>query len=61
MAAAIDLIEVRILIFGLLYLSYFMSDFDLVYSRLHGFIRACISDPLAFNVAVPFELRLLGL
>ena len=30
-------------------------DFDRVCGRLHGFIRACITDALAFNVAVPFN------
>ena len=57
MAASIGLIEVRILIFGLLYLSYFISNFDQVCGILHDLIRACISDSLAYNVAVPFNQR----
>ena len=52
MAASIGLVPVdfRILIFKLL----FISDFDRVCGRLHC-LRACISDSLAFNVAVPFK------
>ena len=38
-----------------LYFSYFSFDFDLVCGRLHGLIRACISDSLAFNVASLFK------
>ena len=34
----------------------FLFDFDLVCGRLHDLIRACISDCLAFNVAIPFNL-----
>ena len=30
-------------------------DFDPVCGRLQGLIRACISESLAFNVAVPFN------
>ena len=36
-------------------LSYSTSDFDQVCIRLHGLISACISDSLAFNVAVAFN------
>ena len=56
MAASIGLKEVRILIFGLVAHSYFISDFDRVCDRLHDLIRACISDSLAFNIAVPFKV-----
>ena len=38
MAASIGLLEVRILIFRLLLLSYFTSDFDQVCGRLYGLI-----------------------
>ena len=31
------------------------SDFDRVYDRLHGLLRACISDSYAYKVAVPFK------
>ena len=31
----------------------FPFDFDLVFGRLHGLIRACLSNSLSFNVAVP--------
>ena len=55
MAASIGLLEVRNLIFRLLELSYFTSDFDRVYSRLHSLLRACISNTLVFYVAVPFD------
>ena len=40
MAASIGLLEARILIFGLLYLSYFTTDFDRVYCRLYDLINA---------------------
>ena len=30
--------------------------FDLVCDRLHGLIRACISDSLDFKVAFPFKV-----
>ena len=36
-------------------LSYRLFDFDRVCSKLHGLIRACISDTHAFNAAVPFK------
>ena len=36
-------------------LSYFISDFDSVCGRLHGLIRACMSDSHAYKVAVPFK------
>ena len=55
MAASIGLLEVRNLIFRLLELSYFTSDFNRVYSRLHSLLRACISNALVFYVAVPFD------
>ena len=32
-----------------------VSDFDQVCGRLHGLIRACISDSLAFNFDVLFS------
>ena len=31
----------------------FSFDFDQVFRILHGLIRVCITDVLAFNVAVP--------
>ena len=34
---------------------YFTSDFDQVCDRLHDLKKACISDSLANNVAVPFQ------
>ena len=52
MAASIGLISVRILIFKL---SYFICDFNQVYGRLHGLIRACMSDSHAYKVAVCFN------
>ena len=58
MTASIGLIDVRILIFKLLYLSYFIYDFDQVYGRLHGLIRGCMSDSHAYKVAVPFRSAL---
>ena len=39
-------------------MSYFISDFDRVCGRLHGLIRACISESFVFNVAVPFKAAL---
>ena len=36
-------------------LSYFSFDFDLIYGRLHGLIRACISDSLAFTCNIPLN------
>ena len=33
-----------------------MSHFDLVCSRLHGLIKTCISERVAFNVAAPFNM-----
>ena len=33
----------------------FSFDFDRVWGRLHGLIRSCISDSVAFNIAVPFK------
>ena len=47
------LIDVIILLF--IALSYFISDFDRVCGRLHGLIRACLSDSHACKVAVPFK------
>ena len=44
MAASFGLIELRILIYRLLKLSYFLSNFDWVCGRLHDILRACISD-----------------
>ena len=35
--------------------TYFLLDFDQVCGILHDFIRACISDSLAFGVALPFN------
>ena len=55
MAASIGLSEVRFLVFELLYLSYFASDFDQVCDRLHGFISAFVSDSLSFDVAFRFN------
>ena len=49
-AASLDLFEVKILIFKLLYHSYFTFDFNLVCGRFHGLLRACISDSLAYKV-----------
>ena len=60
MAASIGLINVRILIFKLLFLSNFISDFDQVCSRLHGLIRACMSDSHAYKVTVPFKTYMLA-
>ena len=34
----------------------FLSDFDQVYGRLHGLIRACMSDSHTSKVAVPFKV-----
>ena len=39
--------------FGIAVTSLLISDFDQVCSRLQGLIRACMSDTLAFSVAVP--------
>ena len=36
-------------------MSYFTSDFDQVCGRLHGFIKACISDTLPFKTVVSFK------
>ena len=55
MAASIGSIDVRISIFKLLKLSYFISDIDQVCGRLLGLIRACMSDSHAYKVAVPFK------
>ena len=55
MAASIGLIDVRILIFKLLKLSYFISNFDQVCGGLHGLLRTCMSDSHAYEVAVPFK------
>ena len=44
-------IEVRILFFRLLLLSYLLCDFDRVCDRMQGSIRACFIDSLAFYVA----------
>ena len=35
----------------------FLFDFDWVCSRLHGLIRACVSDSIAFSVAAPFIFK----
>ena len=51
MAASIGLKEVRIFIFGWLFLSYFFSDFAQDCDRFRVSIRACISDSFLFNVA----------
>ena len=59
MAASIGLFNVRILIFKLLYLSYFIPDFDLACGRLHSLIRACMSDSHAYKVAVPLKLNII--
>ena len=56
MAASNGLIDVRILILKLLYLSYLMSDFDRGCGKLCGLIRACLSDSHAYKVVVPFNL-----
>ena len=48
MVASFGLIQVRLLTFELLHLSYFISDFDPVCCRLHGIIRAYLSDSLGF-------------
>ena len=45
-----------ILIFRLLYHN-FIIDLVRVYDRSHGFIKACISDSLAYNVPVPFNIN----
>ena len=59
MAASIGVIDVRILIFELVLLSYFISDFDrFFFGRLHDLIRACMSDSHAVKVAVSFKLNL---
>ena len=57
MAASTGLKEVRILILRLLYLSYFISDFDQVCGRLHGLIRACISVALASTLPSPLTVK----
>ena len=49
------LIDVRISIFKLLKLSYFISDFDQVCGRLYGLTRACMSESHVYKVAVPFN------
>ena len=56
MVASMGLIDVRILIFKLLKLSYYISDFDQVCGRLHGLIRDFMSDSHAYEVALPFKL-----
>ena len=50
-----SLVEVRILIFGLLYLSYVTSNFIRICDGFNGLLRACSLDSLAFNVDVPFR------
>ena len=55
MASSMGLIDVRISIFKLLKLSYFISDFDRVCGRLYGLTRACISDSHAYKFAVPLK------
>ena len=57
MEASIGLLEVRILLFRLLKVSYLSSDFDLVCGSLHRWIMACKSDSLAVNVVVPFIIN----
>ena len=53
MVASIGLILVSVLLFELLYLSYFISNFDQVCYRLHGIIRVVYhSDSLAFHGAI---------
>ena len=52
MAASIGLMGVRIFNFKL---SYFISDLNQVCGRLHGLIRACMSDSHAYKVAVTFN------
>ena len=37
--------------------SYFSFNFGRICGRMHGLIRACISDARMFNVAVPFKVR----
>ena len=56
MVALVGLIDVRIMIYKLLYLSYFISDFDQVCGILHELIRACLSGSHAYKVAVPFKV-----
>ena len=54
MAASNGLIEARF--FSFLYcITFLSSDFDWFCGRLHDFIRTCIKDSLAFNIA--FLLR----
>ena len=55
MVASIGLLENRILIFGLLKLSYFTSDFDRVCDRLHGLIRVFISELMLSMLLSPLR------
>ena len=56
MVASVGFIDVRIMICKLLYLSYFISDFDQVCGILHELIRACMSGSNAYKFAFPFKL-----
>ena len=56
MVATISLLDGRIYIFELIYVSYFTSDFDQVRSRLHSLIMACISDSIVFNVVFALKI-----
>ena len=51
-------VDVKIFIFKFLKLFHFISDFDRVCGRLYGFVGACMSDPHAYKVAVPFKSNL---
>ena len=55
MAASIGLIGVRILIFGLLSVSYFMSNLDPVSGRLYGLFKTCISDPVPWHMSLEYQ------
>ena len=45
------------LLYKYLLFSYLAFDFDRVCGRLYELIRACLSDYIAFNAAVPFKLH----
>ena len=51
-----DLLEVKILIYEFLHLSNLTSDFDCVFGRLRGLIRACISDAFVSMLLFLFKL-----
>ena len=53
MAASKELLEVKKMKFELLSLSYFTFNFDRICGRLHGLIRACISDSLVSMLLFP--------